>query len=306
MTVRVVCIGGANVDRKAKGLQPLRLADSNPAAMTQTCGGVARNIAENLARAGVPTAMVAAVGDDADGRWLLEQMRAAGIGTEAVIVMPGERTGTYVAMLEPDGELAIAVNDMRILDRLTSDMIDERWPVIAAAELVLLDANPPADVIRHLIGRCSAERIRLCLNPASAVKIGKFPRNLSGVELLVANRMEAAAFTGVKVETADDAREAAGRLLEAGVKQAVITLGKEGLVWANAQAQGHLPPSRVSVVDVTGAGDALMAGVMVGLLEGRTLEHACRIGQHASALTLQSESSIVAWNREQIERLATL
>ena len=68
----IVCIGGANVDRKARLLAPFQLGTSHPVTTTQTAGGVARNVAENLGRLAQPVSLVSTVGDDRDGQWLID------------------------------------------------------------------------------------------------------------------------------------------------------------------------------------------------------------------------------------------
>ena len=71
----VVCIGGANVDRKIMLKGPLQFNTSNPVTSYKAVGGVARNISENLGRLGVKTTLLTALGDDVDGKWLVENSK---------------------------------------------------------------------------------------------------------------------------------------------------------------------------------------------------------------------------------------
>ena len=113
----VVVIGGANVDIKARSTAPATQQTSNPGHGSMTPGGVARNIAENLARLGTRTHLIAAVGRDALGDSLLAQTSAAGVRLE--FVQRSDRpTGTYTAILDSDGELIVAVADMEVTDDL--------------------------------------------------------------------------------------------------------------------------------------------------------------------------------------------
>lgn len=81
----IVCVGGLNIDRKLRLFAQALPGSSNPCEAHETPGGVVRNVAENLARLGLPVALVGAVGDDAGGRLLLEQAAQLGIDTDAVI-----------------------------------------------------------------------------------------------------------------------------------------------------------------------------------------------------------------------------
>src|SRR6185437_2163670 len=83
---RVVCVGNAALDRTFALTGPARMATSNPAAVRPGFGGVARNVAENLARLGVPVSLVTQVGDDAGGRALRADCAAAGIDVQGVML----------------------------------------------------------------------------------------------------------------------------------------------------------------------------------------------------------------------------
>lgn len=297
---RIVCIGGANIDTKARSLHPIRFQESNPVTVTRTSGGVARNIAENLAQLGAAASLMTIVGDDPEGQRLLDDCTRCGIDVGLSIVMPGESTGTYTVVLDQAGEMVVALAGMQIFDRFVSGMLASRWSAVAAAEWVMTDTNVTEEALRYAIERCREERLRLCINPVSAAKVKKLPRQLAGVALLVANRNEAEILTGVSIDSAEDALRASERLLRAGVKQAVVTMGKAGAVWANDGGDGHLLPRDVRVADVTGAGDALMSGVLYGLLRHESLETACRWGMNAAALTIQSDKTVAKLSAERI------
>lgn len=290
---RIICVGGANVDRKAISDSTIVPGDSNPVRISIGFGGVARNIADNLVRLGVPTSLCTAVGDDPDGRRILEDLRRRGVGTDMLSVVPEASTGSYTALIDPEGELKVAFVDMEIMEHLTSELLDRYWHALAASEFVVIDANLPEETLRNVIRRCREQGVPLCVNPVSSVKMNRLPADLRGVRLLIANRNEAETYTGRSIRSADDAVRAAAALLRCGAGQVVITLGGEGLVWADETGSGHLLPPHARVVDVTGAGDALMAGVLFGLLDRQSLAEACRWGMRASARTIQSHGTVV-------------
>src|SRR5918993_2707283 len=109
---RVLCIGGAAVDRKYRALDSIRPGTSNPVRSERSFGGVARNVAENLARLGVATALVSLVGDDGAGRAIRAHLGRAGVDTRFVAVADGQATAEYLAVLPPSGELAFGLAEM--------------------------------------------------------------------------------------------------------------------------------------------------------------------------------------------------
>ncbi len=108
----VVVVGGANIDIKARSSASAIAQTSNPGHTSTTPGGVARNIAENLARLGTTTQLVAALGRDVHGERLLAETREAGVLLDYVH-RSAHPTGSYTAVLDADGELLLAVADMR-------------------------------------------------------------------------------------------------------------------------------------------------------------------------------------------------
>lgn len=294
---RVVCIGGANVDRKMRCLEPARWHTSNPVLVSESCGGVARNVAENLGRLGCHPLLLTAVGKDREGAWLLAETGAQGVETGQTLRVAGARTGSYTAVLEPSGELAIALNEMSVTEELTAEALATRWEPIAAAGLVFADTNLAEATLAYLIARCRDEGLRLVVDPVSAIKVARLPQRLDGVSMVLPDRLEAAALAGLPgTDAGAETREAWGVLAAGiqarGAQSVVISLGAAGLFYASPDATFQLPAFAGPVVDVTGAGDALAAGVLLGLLAGEPPEQCCRLGLAAAALTVRSAHSV--------------
>jgi pseudouridine kinase len=110
--------------------------------------------------------------------------------------------------------------------------------------------------------------------------------------LVTPNAAEAEALCGVAVTGRESGLEAAHRLVSLGVQIAIVTLGATGLVYATSQESGHVPAIECDIVDFTGAGDSLTAGVVFGLLNDLPIDEAVRLGTSAAALTLQSRETV--------------
>lgn len=168
----VVVVGGANLDIKARSSAAAIAHTSNPGHTTTTPGGVARNIAENLARLGTPTQLIAAIGRDPYGERLLADTRAAGVQLDHV--HRGEQpTGSYTAVLDADGELVLAVADMTATDALRPEHLQSARELIAHAALLVLDGNLPAPTTAHLLDLAHAGDVRVVIDPVSVPKAAR-------------------------------------------------------------------------------------------------------------------------------------
>jgi len=285
----VVCIGGANMDIKGRIAGRTVMGSSNPGATVLSPGGVARNIAHNLAQLGIGASLVSVVGRDALGAQLLAATAAAGVDTRGVI-RTADVTGSYSAVLDARGQLVLGVAAMGILERLTPRRLAAQRARLAGADLVVADGNLPIDTLDRLIDFAAARGLRLALETVSVPKGGRLKRLLAAGRPLFAlfcNRAEAAALTG-----RPELLTAARRLHERGVRHVGIGLGRRGMFVSDGKRRRIVPPLPAQVVDVTGAGDAAVAGTLYGLLRGHDLAAAARYGQAAAALTLACDQSV--------------
>ncbi|NQX70207.1 winged helix-turn-helix transcriptional regulator [Paenibacillus alba] len=300
----ITCIGGANLDSKAVSKQAIRLASSNPVTVTESCGGVARNIAESLAGLACPTALLTVVGDDKAGQWVLDETRKRGVDVSQAVTLQGESTGTYTALLDASGEMFLAFANMDIYDKCTPNLLIDKWSHIASSALVIADTNLPADTLRELIVRCQEENIVLFIDPVSSEKAKKLPQQLHGVSAIFPNLEEAYQLAGIAREANADYKQLAEAIRERGVKHVFITLGGEGVLYVGEDGDKHFPPIPTKVVEVTGAGDAFLAGIAYGITHQHTFMEACSFGLAASHITLQTAQSVASELTE--ERLAQI
>lgn len=280
--IEVVCVGGANMDIRAKAVDRLLPHASNPGTMTIEPGGVARNVAAGLARLGIGTALATVVGEDAFGRELKAGL--ARIGIDTTMVTGGACTGAYLAVLDAGGELSVAVNAMDVMETLTPEVLAPHAATIAAARFAFADCNPPAPTLAWLAEVSST----LIVDPVSPAKAARL-RQLAGKDVfaLTANRYQAEALTGTSIASSKDALAAADGLRAMGFRNVLLSLGRDGVVVAaEDSAPLHVSAMARAVRDVTGAGDAASAGTIFGLCEGVNFAEAARLGQQAAAIVL--------------------
>lgn len=292
-----VVVGGANMDVKAWSRDRLVPATSNPGTTVVAPGGVGRNVAENLARLGTPVHLVAAVGADLLGDQLLAATAAAGVHVGHVRRGP-HPTGTYTAVLDADGELAVAVSDMAATDGLGPADVDAAADLIAGAALLVLDGNlAPATVGAALDRAATASPARVVLEPVSVPKAERLAALLllarRPVYAVTPNVDELAALTGRPTGTDGQVRDAVRALHDTGVELVWVRRGDRGsLLSGPGGACEALPAPAAEVRDVTGAGDAMLAAFCHAVLGGADPVDAAAYGHAAAALTVASPHTV--------------
>lgn len=286
----MLCAGGAVVDLKIRFTAPSVVGTSNPGSGVSSLGGVARNVAENLAVLGLRVGLLSAIGDDAPGLALLAALGERGISAEHVAVVPGEGTAQYVALLEPDGGLAMGAAAMAVLDRITVRQLVAAWP---SQGWVFCDGNLSAEVLTEALNR-GRRGVPVAFDAVSTHKVVRLPRDLSGLSLLSCNQDEARAwFAHHGLPVAGNDRELARGLLNAGAQQVLLTRGAAGLVVGDERGLTELPAVPATPIDVTGAGDALISGTLAALIQGADLVEAARAGAERAARTVESDLSVL-------------
>ncbi|NQV81343.1 MAG: bifunctional hydroxymethylpyrimidine kinase/phosphomethylpyrimidine kinase [Alphaproteobacteria bacterium] len=281
----IACFGAVNLDRTARCLGELVLRTSNPVAVRQAAGGVARNVATNLGRLGQDVGLASVVGADAGGEELIRGLQADGIDTSGTMRRDDEATASYTAVLDRDGELLIGLADMAIYDGLAPESL-RASDAPAQEDAWFVDANLPDACIDRLTTIASGHTL-LTASTVSTPKAVRLAPYLARLDVLFANRAEAAALSGANIETDDDALKAADWLRRAGVGTVFITLGPHGAVATSEQARIALPAIPGAARDVVGAGDAFAAGALAALLAKKTLRDVLISGLATASITVE-------------------
>ncbi|WP_289035870.1 PfkB family carbohydrate kinase [uncultured Roseibium sp.] len=283
----IACFGAVHWDIIAHADRPILRDTSTPADLDQKPGGVATNVARVLARLGVPTTLIGVTGADPAAASIRAQLERDGVEPH-LLERSGQATGQYLALHNPDGGLAAACINDKVLTSAPADFFIETARQMPDDALWFVDANLPVAILDAL-----AEVAPKAALVADAVSVAKAPRLrslLPKLELLLLNRAEATALLDASADT--PAENLSEELLSRGVGAVVITSGHEPLHMRNSgQSLDHAPPP-ASIVDVTGAGDALIAGTLAGLARGFELDVSLQIGQKAALETLQASGAV--------------
>jgi len=286
----VITIGSMNMDIGGRSTHALRYADSNPGKISHAPGGVGRNIAHNLVLLGKRTALVSCVGDDLYGRNLLAQAQETGLDVSQCAIVGQARSSTYLALLDETGEMVGAINDMDILEHLTAGFFIPLIPFLAKARALVLDCNLPQETLEFLLTHSCLPPI--FVDPVSSVKITKVRNLLKYVHTFKPNRLEAETLSGIKINHHQDMEAVSGWFSAQGLENLVISDAQYGFYYRQADgATGWVRPIKMDIVNVSGAGDAAVAGLVCGWLEGWDLQKSACFAQSCASITLASETT---------------
>lgn len=281
-------IGGANIDIIGASSTNLVEKDSNPGEINVSFGGVGRNIACNISALSINTKLMTAIGNDSYGKLISEDCAKSGVNIDHSFTFNGMSTSMYIAILNQNNDMEMAISDMEIIDKLNSDLLKSKKPVLDKASVIVADTNVSTDVLNFLI---KGYGDKLYIDPVSTKKALKIVDNLKGIRLLKPNKHEAAVLAGVKIESEKDLISAGEKLVKSGVTQVIISDGERGSYYFDEKRRYHLNASNVKVVSVNGAGDAFLAGFISAYLDGQTLVTQLKMACAASIEVLGSKKS---------------
>jgi pseudouridine kinase len=246
---------------------------------------VGRNVAENLARLGSPVRLVGVVGDDAAGSALLDHLATFDVDVSGVRRAADCATGTYTAVLDRAGDLVIGVADMAATDNLAPELVDDA--TLHGASWLVLDGNLRADTVAHCLALAAARELPVVLDPVGVAKAARLGR-LPGLHTFTPNRDELLAWAG-----SDDVDDALAHAHGQGIDVVWLREGADGSTLHTGDGGSirlRLPPAEV--VDVTGAGDAMLAAYVHRLRAGDPVAQAGWFATAAAWLTVGSPTTV--------------
>ncbi len=295
MGEHILVIGATLLDTKGKPMAGLEPGTSNPAYIRTTRGGTARNVAENLGRLGAEVYLISAVGKDLTGEQLVAQTADAGVNVDHVLTIDGENTGTYMALLEDDGSLSVALDDVQVMMNITPAYLHEREDLFRDAAMIMMDGSLMHDSMAVIAEFAQKYQVPLCADPSSGRLAYKLRPFLPHLHLVVPNEVEAAELCEVDFggHDPDISLDLARLLVKMGVDNVVITLSDFGLDYATSDETGYIEANYNEMVDSTGTGDSVTAAIIFGLVNDLPPVQCIRLGAAAASLTLQTSETVV-------------
>lgn len=274
--MRICVIGGANVDITAASASAFQLGDSNPGNVRVSWGGVGRNIAHNLVLLGNEVEFLTIFGGGLFGPVIEAACREIGIGTGHSEIAPEGTHSFFVSINNADGELVGGVADMTATDGMTPEWLAARETLINSADAVVADANSPARSLAWLMDHCTPPLYLDAVSTAKAARIRE------AVELSQNKRFFALKCNALEGKMLSDVTCARRRY---------VSLGAEGL---RVEEDGHsyvFPAMPCIVRNVTGGGDALLAGI-VHAGPSASVEESARWGLRCARCAVESPYAV--------------
>ena len=284
MPAKVVVIGSLNMDlvtrapRLPKGGETL-IGHS----FATVSGGKGANQAVAAARLGAQVAMVGCVGNDDYGVQLRDALLAEQIDCQAVSTV-ADSSGVALIVVDDNSQNAIVIV-AGANGAMTPAVIDRFDAVLQAADVIICQLEIPDATVEHALKRARELGKTVILNPAPASR--PLPADwFTAIDYLIPNESEAAALSGLPVDSLEAAESAASQLIAMGAGKVIITLGAQGSLFANGKGFEHFPAPKVKAVDTTAAGDTFVGGFAAALASGKSEAEAIRYGQVAAALSV--------------------
>jgi pseudouridine kinase len=286
---RILVIGAAGIDIVGRLTEMPDPGSSVPAEVRPSFGGVARNVAENLAHLDQKVNFLSAVSKNLFGDLLLSHLKDVGVNVDACITSDEFYTSSYLAVLFENGSLNFALDDMRILSKLSPDVFLQQEQLIKNATGIFFDANVPEVSIATIVELADQFQIPIYADATSRSVAKRLQPYLSHFTLLNANTSEAEILINHEFEVTGrtSALKAARKLVNMGADIVVIPMAEFGVCYATSDTSGHVPSIKTKIIDPTGAGDALSAALIYGLQNEVPLDDTIRLGVLAASLTLR-------------------
>ena len=277
--MKVLCFGSLNIDYTYRVSHFVRQGETLAAESLQVfSGGKGLNQAVALARAGAETWMAGAVGED--GRFLLEELAAAGVRTDHVCVLQQERTGNAIIQNDRAGDNCILLYG-GANRAVTEAQVDAVLQHFGAGDWLLLQNE--INQLPYIMRQAHARGLKIAFNPSPMeTHVLEYP--LESVDLFLLNRVEAAQLAGTD-GTDGQALLAAlrGRFSRAAV---VLTLGADGAVYTDGAETVQQAAYPVQAVDTTAAGDTFTGFFLAARMRGAGVPRAMELASRAAAIAV--------------------
>ena len=246
-------------------------------------GGKGCNQAIAIARLGGKTNFISKIGKDAYGELALKTLEKNKISTENIIQDGNQKTGVAGILVDQNtGKNAINVivgapSSLRISE------IEKQINLIKRSKIFLTQLEVPKDVTLHCLKTAKENGCTTILNPAPASEISnEFYNN---IDFFTPNETEAEFYTGLKITNDQEAKQAADKLINLGIKKVIITLGEKGLFYSDGKEEISLKANAVKAIDTTGAGDAFNGGLAYGLSKEKPIKECLELANKVAGIS---------------------
>lgn len=257
--------------------------------VTLVPGGKGANQAYAVGKLGGNVTMIGAVGQDAAGDALLENLKKVKVNVSGIRRMEQGVTGQAYITVDDQGENSIILiagtNGL-----VTKELIDDNIDILRESDIVIMQLEIPLDVVEYTKELAIKEGKTIIVDPAPAVT--DIPNHFwKGIDYIKPNETELAILTGLKMETRDEIVQGARMMIEKGVKNVIVTLGGDGCLFVTKETEEFFPSHKVKAIDTTAAGDSFTAAFALALSQGKEYKEAIELGQKVSSIVVTKKGA---------------
>ncbi len=266
----------------------------NAGRVEQVHGGVGRNIAEDVAKAGGRVVFLGLADDDALGREVAAHLEEIGVDASRLRFVK-DGMGIWLAVFDDRGDVAASISKRPDLRCLMTILEEEGDEIFVRADSVLFELDLEEETVEKLCSLAEKHRVPACAAVSNMSIAAERKAYLSKLRCFVCNDQEWGMLAPGPWDEMDPGQIALAlprRMEPLGLKALVVTLGSRGAVWAEGTESGFCPPEPVPRVDAAGAGDAFFSGVGLGLSLGKSLAEACRLGSRMAGKVIGTTQSV--------------
>ena len=282
---RIVVVGSLNMDFVVETSRIPKCGETlSGKSVTLIPGGKGANQAYAIGKLGGKVGMIGAVGGDAYGQVLRENLKAVAVDISGISVMEDGVTGQAFITVDDRGENSIIV--IAGTNRaVTKELIQKNARLIQESDIVIMQLEISVEVVEYVKDMAVRLGKTVIIDPAPAV-CGLPESFWKGIDFIKPNETELAILTGKEMKTIEEVKEGGREMLKKGVKGVVITLGSKGCIFLTEEKEKFFSANKVKAVDTTAVGDSFTAGFALALSQGKSCEEAIRFGQKVSAIAV--------------------
>lgn len=291
----IAVIGDVFIDIKGFSTSTYIPYGRNLGTIQQIHGGVARNVAEDIANVELEPVFVGTVDDDAMGEAVIQKLNRHKVDTRYMKKVKNGM-GTWLAVFDHNGDVVASVSKRPEHEAMVQILEGSGDEIFANADSIAIEIDMDQEVTKKtfaLAEKYNKKVYALVSNMSVAIERRDLIRK---TECFVCNQQEAGILFSENYDeiTPEELYQILPeRIRSAKISKMVVTMGDKGAVYATLDGEnGICPALKVDVVDTTGAGDAFFSGVCLGLTYGKTLQEACVIGTRLASTVICTSENI--------------
>ena len=264
--------------------------DANIGKIEPKLGGVGRNIAENLFKLGLEVDFLSVFGQDDFSKKIIDSCKSIGIHSENSLVLKNRTSSVFMAIMDINNDMAIALNDMDIYNNILDEFILNNLKIIDKNTYCVLETNMSQRILELVTNKLPD--VKFALDTVSGKKALKAKNILHKLSLLKCNLLEAELLSGLKGGSMVDQQNLVTYFTQLGVKKVFITLGSEGIIYGDNNGNYQLQIQALKPLNTVGAGDAFMAGLVYAEFKNYDIHQMVTFANACAKITVLHKNTV--------------